>query len=99
MDIRLLLAPLAPEDVKTVRCLGLNYEQHAKEVHVVSSEIIQRLTCVVQHANSLLPRIICKSSIHSRYLILISSSTSLPLPSRGPRIPSQSTPWLKKALA
>lgn len=30
-DIRLLLAPLAAEDVKTVRCLGLNYEQHAKE--------------------------------------------------------------------
>ncbi|RAL63504.1 hypothetical protein DID88_003924 [Monilinia fructigena] len=30
-DIRLLLAPLATEDVKTVRCLGLNYEQHAKE--------------------------------------------------------------------
>jgi len=31
-DIRLLLAPLALEDVKTVRCLGLNYEKHAKEV-------------------------------------------------------------------
>lgn len=31
-DIRLLLAPLALDDVKTVRCLGLNYEQHAKEV-------------------------------------------------------------------
>ncbi|TVY87551.1 Fumarylacetoacetate hydrolase domain-containing protein, partial [Lachnellula willkommii] len=31
-DIRKLLAPLAFEDVKTVRCLGLNYEQHAKEV-------------------------------------------------------------------
>lgn len=30
-DIRLLLAPLASEDVNTVRCLGLNYEQHAKE--------------------------------------------------------------------
>ncbi|TVY28924.1 Fumarylacetoacetate hydrolase domain-containing protein [Lachnellula hyalina] len=30
-DIRKLLAPLAFEDVKTVRCLGLNYEQHAKE--------------------------------------------------------------------
>ncbi len=31
-DIRLLLAPLAPEDVRTVRCLGLNYALHAKEV-------------------------------------------------------------------
>jgi len=31
-DIRLLLAPLALEDVHTVRCLGLNYELHAKEV-------------------------------------------------------------------
>ncbi len=31
-DIRLLLAPLALEDIKTVRCLGLNYEQHANEV-------------------------------------------------------------------
>ncbi|KAL8943643.1 MAG: hypothetical protein Q9216_000931 [Gyalolechia sp. 2 TL-2023] len=30
-DIRLLLAPLAREDIETVRCLGLNYEQHAKE--------------------------------------------------------------------
>jgi 2-keto-4-pentenoate hydratase/2-oxohepta-3-ene-1,7-dioic acid hydratase in catechol pathway len=32
VDIRHLLAPLAPEDVKTVRCLGLNYALHAKEV-------------------------------------------------------------------
>ncbi|KAI0391655.1 fumarylacetoacetate hydrolase [Xylariaceae sp. FL0594] len=31
VDVRLLLAPLAPEDVKTVRCLGLNYALHAKE--------------------------------------------------------------------
>ncbi|KAL9006703.1 MAG: hypothetical protein Q9188_000577 [Gyalolechia gomerana] len=30
-DIRILLAPLAREDVKTIRCLGLNYERHAKE--------------------------------------------------------------------
>ncbi|KAG9247521.1 hypothetical protein BJ878DRAFT_532525 [Calycina marina] len=30
-DIRLLLAPLALEDVKTLRCLGLNYEKHAVE--------------------------------------------------------------------
>ncbi|EFW99893.1 fumarylacetoacetate hydrolase family protein [Grosmannia clavigera kw1407] len=30
-DIRLLLSPLAPEDVRTVRCLGLNYALHAKE--------------------------------------------------------------------
>lgn len=35
-DIRLLLAPLALDDVKTVRCLGLNYEQHAKEVRFSS---------------------------------------------------------------
>jgi 2-keto-4-pentenoate hydratase/2-oxohepta-3-ene-1,7-dioic acid hydratase in catechol pathway len=32
VDIRHLLAPLAPEDVRTVRCLGLNYALHAKEV-------------------------------------------------------------------
>lgn len=31
-EIRHLLAPLGPEDVKTVRCLGLNYALHAKEV-------------------------------------------------------------------
>ena len=31
-DIKHLLAPLALEDVKTVRCLGLNYEKHAIEV-------------------------------------------------------------------
>ncbi|KAK5658744.1 hypothetical protein OQA88_1553 [Cercophora sp. LCS_1] len=30
-DIRQLLAPLALKDVRTVRCLGLNYELHAKE--------------------------------------------------------------------
>jgi hypothetical protein len=33
-DIRLLLAPLALEDIKTVRCLGLNYAQHALEVRI-----------------------------------------------------------------
>jgi 2-keto-4-pentenoate hydratase/2-oxohepta-3-ene-1,7-dioic acid hydratase in catechol pathway len=27
----MLLAPLARKDIRTVRCLGLNYEQHAKE--------------------------------------------------------------------
>jgi 2-keto-4-pentenoate hydratase/2-oxohepta-3-ene-1,7-dioic acid hydratase in catechol pathway len=31
MDIKALLAPLAWDDIKTVRCLGLNYEQHARE--------------------------------------------------------------------
>lgn len=30
-DVRMLLAPLARKDIGTVRCLGLNYEQHAKE--------------------------------------------------------------------
>jgi hypothetical protein len=30
-DVRLLLSPLAREDIQTVRCLGLNYEQHAQE--------------------------------------------------------------------
>ncbi|EPE04187.1 fumarylacetoacetate hydrolase [Ophiostoma piceae UAMH 11346] len=30
-DVRTLLSPLAPEDVRTVRCLGLNYVLHAKE--------------------------------------------------------------------
>ncbi|KAI1806709.1 hypothetical protein F4811DRAFT_568513 [Daldinia bambusicola] len=33
-DVRLLLAPLALEDVKTVRCLGLNYALHAKEANL-----------------------------------------------------------------
>ncbi|EQB45987.1 fumarylacetoacetate hydrolase [Colletotrichum gloeosporioides Cg-14] len=36
-DIRLLLSPLAPEHVKTVRCLGLNYANHAKEYKPVTS--------------------------------------------------------------
>ncbi|KAL0632950.1 hypothetical protein Q9L58_008179 [Maublancomyces gigas] len=31
LDVRTLLAPLALSEVKTVRCLGLNYAQHAKE--------------------------------------------------------------------
>ncbi|EED20367.1 fumarylacetoacetate hydrolase family protein [Talaromyces stipitatus ATCC 10500] len=30
-EVKLLLAPLARSDIKTVRCLGLNYEQHAIE--------------------------------------------------------------------
>ncbi|KAG9700911.1 hypothetical protein KCU95_g662, partial [Aureobasidium melanogenum] len=30
-DVQKLLAPLAREDIRTVRCLGLNYEQHAIE--------------------------------------------------------------------
>ncbi|KAI9039070.1 fumarylacetoacetate hydrolase family protein [Aspergillus affinis] len=30
-DVKLLLAPLARGDIGTVRCLGLNYEQHARE--------------------------------------------------------------------
>ncbi|CAD0022839.1 unnamed protein product, partial [Aureobasidium pullulans] len=33
-----LLAPLAREDIRTVRCLGLNYEQHAIEVCFCSLE-------------------------------------------------------------
>ncbi|KAI1373197.1 hypothetical protein F4677DRAFT_429698 [Hypoxylon crocopeplum] len=33
-DVRLLLAPLALEDVKSVRCLGLNYALHAKEANL-----------------------------------------------------------------
>jgi 2-keto-4-pentenoate hydratase/2-oxohepta-3-ene-1,7-dioic acid hydratase in catechol pathway len=30
-EVKLLLAPLARRNIRTVRCLGLNYEQHAKE--------------------------------------------------------------------
>ena len=30
-EVAALLAPLARADIGTVRCLGLNYEQHAKE--------------------------------------------------------------------
>ncbi|KAF7161119.1 hypothetical protein CNMCM6106_008482 [Aspergillus hiratsukae] len=30
-EVKMLLAPLARKDIRTVRCLGLNYEQHAKE--------------------------------------------------------------------
>ncbi|KAI1659781.1 hypothetical protein F4813DRAFT_324118 [Daldinia decipiens] len=33
-EVRLLLAPLALEDVKSVRCLGLNYALHAKEANL-----------------------------------------------------------------
>jgi len=32
-DVRMLLAPLAHKDIGTVRCLGLNYAQHAKEAN------------------------------------------------------------------
>lgn len=34
LDIKQLLTPLAREDVKTVRCLGLNYEKHAREANM-----------------------------------------------------------------
>ncbi|CAI7579892.1 unnamed protein product [Penicillium bialowiezense] len=30
-EVKLLLSPLSRKDIGTVRCLGLNYEQHAKE--------------------------------------------------------------------
>lgn len=30
-DVRMLLTPLARDDIRTVRCLGLNYTQHAHE--------------------------------------------------------------------
>ena len=33
-DVRLLLSPLSPTDTRTVRCLGLNYAQHAKETQM-----------------------------------------------------------------
>ncbi|KAI9670409.1 MAG: hypothetical protein M1817_004452 [Caeruleum heppii] len=33
-NVKALLAPLAREDVGTVRCLGLNYAQHAKETNM-----------------------------------------------------------------
>lgn len=32
LNVEKLLTPLAPENVSTVRCLGLNYAAHAKEV-------------------------------------------------------------------
>ncbi|KJZ76579.1 hypothetical protein HIM_03915 [Hirsutella minnesotensis 3608] len=34
VDIRMLLSPLAPSHVGTVRCLGLNYADHAKETNM-----------------------------------------------------------------
>jgi 2-keto-4-pentenoate hydratase/2-oxohepta-3-ene-1,7-dioic acid hydratase in catechol pathway len=38
----MLLAPLAPEHVRTVRCLGLNYAAHAKEVRPLSLGLTRR---------------------------------------------------------
>lgn len=34
LDVKKLLAPLDMRDVRTVRCLGLNYAAHAKEVNI-----------------------------------------------------------------
>lgn len=45
-DVKMLPAPLAGKDVATVRCLGLNYEQHAKE-----SNLPTRLSCPLLQAN------------------------------------------------
>ncbi|EAS31793.3 fumarylacetoacetate hydrolase [Coccidioides immitis RS] len=33
-DVKKLLAPLALNDIKTIRCLGLNYARHAKEANM-----------------------------------------------------------------
>ncbi|KAL2003447.1 hypothetical protein VTN02DRAFT_3758 [Thermoascus thermophilus] len=33
-EVKMLLAPLARKDIRTVRCLGLNYAQHAKEANM-----------------------------------------------------------------
>lgn len=32
LEIKKLLAPIDPRDIRTVRCLGLNYAAHAMEV-------------------------------------------------------------------
>jgi len=32
LDVKKLLAPIDPAQLRTVRCLGLNYAAHAKEV-------------------------------------------------------------------
>lgn len=37
-DIRLLLSPLAPDKIRTVWCLGTNYEKHANEVRSLSCD-------------------------------------------------------------
>lgn len=65
-DVRLLLAPLAIEDVKTVRCLGLNYEKHAIEVRRSHRKPLVPVcltdTLSVQAAHSQVPCVVCKSS-------------------------------------
>lgn len=33
-EVKMLLAPLSRKDIRTVRCLGLNYAQHAKEANM-----------------------------------------------------------------
>lgn len=45
-EVQTLLAPLASEHVRTVRCLGLNYANHAKEVKCTSLRLspVQSLT-------------------------------------------------------
>ena len=58
-DIRLLLAPLALEDVKTVRCLGLNYEQHAIEVRKTQELTREAKAVAVEHANSEVSSFVC----------------------------------------
>jgi 2-keto-4-pentenoate hydratase/2-oxohepta-3-ene-1,7-dioic acid hydratase in catechol pathway len=63
-DVRLLLAPLALEDVRTVRCLGLNYEKHAIEVRrPFQTSCCRRLThkTTVQPTTAQVSRLIRKS--------------------------------------
>lgn len=38
-DVRLLLSPLSRDEIGTVRCLGLNYAAHAKEVSPSSQSL------------------------------------------------------------
>jgi hypothetical protein len=82
-DIRLLLAPLAPEHIRTVRCLGLNYALHAKEVRNqprpgrsvekasrIWDCLLKIMLFVVWLADSKVPGSVCKTLFNLSHEIL-----------------------------
>ncbi|KAI9724437.1 MAG: hypothetical protein M1812_000505 [Candelaria pacifica] len=64
-DVKRLLAPLSRDYVRTVRCLGLNYEQHAKEVIALQRTGVRRHanSKIVRHAHTKVPSALRKHAL------------------------------------
>lgn len=85
-DIRVFLSPLAPDHVRTVRCLGLNYAKHAEE----SGLPLPQYPVLFVSPHFL---VICVVAVLTWWVL----STNQALRSRDLLILSQFPPWLRKA--